>query len=206
MSTQTAPTLDPARPRVAEQPATPARSRRLRRPPLWALLVAVAVVAAAAVAAFLFLRGDDGVKLTLGKPRIVSSSELSSYARANDRTIDWAGPAAQGFKLELTEVTGHRMFVRYLASSAQAGDPRPVFATVGTYPMQDAFTKLRAASSRQGAVAGALAGGGMTLYYKKTPTNVYVARPGSSFLVEVFAPQSGAALQLARSSMLTQVP
>ena len=200
MSTQTAPPVDPPR-----RPAAPARKRRPSRPPLWAGLIGVAVIVAVAVAAFLLLRGDDGVKLTLGKPRVVSASQLSSYARDNNRTIDWAGAAASGFKLELTEITGHRVYVRYLSSGAQAGDPRPAFTAIGTYPMQDALTKLRAASSRPGAVAGTLSGGGVTLYYKKRPTNVYVARPGSNVLVEVFAPQAGAALQLARSSTLSQV-
>jgi hypothetical protein len=196
---------------ATEFPQTPEsteqRPRRRRRPPVWALLVALAVIGGIAVAAVLLLSNDDdNDKVVLGKPRIVSPGELSAYAHKNGRTIYWAGPAAQGFKLELTEVTGRRVFVRYLQSSVQAGDPRPAFTAIGTYPMPDAFTKLRASSSRPGAVTGQLAGGGMTLYYKKTPSNVYVARPGSNFLVEVFAPQPRGALQIAGSPSLVQVP
>jgi hypothetical protein len=178
-----------------------------RRVPLWALLAAAAAIAAAAVVAFLaFGSSSDSVKVEPGKPRIVSQQELSSYVKSGNRTAFWAGPAASGFKLELTEVRGRRIFVRYLSSAAKAGDPRAAYTTVATYPMAGAYNKIKAASSRPGAVASQVPGGGaMTLYYKKTPSNVYVARPGSDFLVEVFAPQPRAAYQLAGSSSLVQI-
>jgi hypothetical protein len=181
--------------------------RATRRFPLWAYAAAAAAIAAIAVVAFLvFGSSSDDAKVELGKPRIVSQEQLSTYAKDTNRTVFWAGPAASGFKLELTEVRGKRVFVRYLTSAAKAGDPRAPYTTVATYPVAGAFNKLRAASSRTGAVAAQVPGGGaMTLYYKKTPSNVYVARPGSDYLVEVFAPQPRAAYELAGSSQLVQV-
>jgi hypothetical protein len=178
-----------------------------RRIPLWGLIAAgVAVLAIAVVAVLLLSGGDDTVKVEPGKPRVVSADELSSYAKSANHTVFWAGPAASGFKLELTEVRGPRVFVRYLSKNAQAGDPRAAFTTVATYPMANALSKIRAATNRPGAVVSTVPGTGvMTLYYKKTPSNVYVARPGSNFLVEVFAPQPRAALELAGSSQLVQV-
>lgn len=167
--------------------------------------LAVAVVAAAAVAAALLLNGGGAERLEIGKPRAVSAAQLSSYAESAGRPVYWAGDAAAGFKLELTEAPGQRVFVRYLTADAKAGDPRAAFTTVATYPMQDAYGRLEDSADRAGAVEGKTSGGAITLYYKKAPENVYVAHPGSDRLVEVFAPQEGAALQLATSPSLVEV-
>jgi hypothetical protein len=135
----------------------------------------------------------------------VSAAQLSSYAKSANRPVFWAGPAAENFKLELTEVRGQRVFIRYLTADAKAGDPRAAFTTVATYPMKDAAGQLKSFESRPGAVAGEAAGGATTLYYKKAPSNIYVAHPDSDYLVEVFAPEPRAALQLAQSDQLVQV-
>jgi hypothetical protein len=183
----------------------PAQSRSRRRPPFWAFLAGLVTIAAVAVAAALLLRGDDAPKIVLGQPQVVSASQLTAYARSGHRTVYSAGPAAAGYKLELTEVRGSRIFVRYLTSDAKAGDPRPAFTTVATYPMRGAYAQLRAASSRPGAVAGNGPAGATTIYYKQRPSSVYVARPGTNFLIEVFAPQPRAALQLAQSPAVVPV-
>jgi hypothetical protein len=210
MSSQFPPASTAQRPEAPRPTRDPSPSRRTastaRRLPLWALVAAgAALVVAIVIAAVLLLGSDDNAaKTEVGKPRIVTADELSAYARSGNHTVYWAGAAAPGFKLELTEVKGPRVFVRYLTSAAKAGDPRAAYTTVATYPMKNAFARVRAAGTRNGAVAGQ-APGGATLYYKKTPSNVYVARPGSDYLVEVFAPQPKAALQLASSASLVQV-
>jgi hypothetical protein len=195
-------TSEPSAPRAVAGAPT-ARSRR--RPPVWAIAAALVLVAAAAAAAFLLLRSDSAPTVALGKPQVVTSSQLSAYAHSNNRTAYWAGPAASGFKLELTEARGSQVFVRYLTSDAKAGDARAAFTTVATYPMRGAYQLLRSASSRPGAVVGTGAAGATTLYYKQRPTSVYVARPGANQLIEVFAPQARAALQLAQSQSVVQV-
>jgi hypothetical protein len=189
----------------AEGAGLPPQSRPRRRATVWAVLAGLVTVAAVAVAAVLLLRGGDAPKIVLGQPRVVSSSQLAAYARSGGRTVYSAGPAAAGFKLELTEVRGSRIFVRYLTNDAHAGDPRPAFTTVATYPMRGAYQQLRAASSRPGAVEGNGPAGATTLYYKRRPSSVYVARPGTDFLIEVFAPQPRAALQLAQSPSVAQI-
>jgi hypothetical protein len=209
METADMSTEAPAAPstRSAPRKAVPLPSQKRRSlPPFWALAGGAILVIVAAVAAVALLTGSDkDVSLQPGKPRVVSADELTSYVRSNHRTVFWAGTAAPGFKLELTEVKGPRVFVRYLTTAAQAGDPRAAYTTIATYPMQGAYERLRSASSRPGAVVAQTPGGAATLYYKKTPSNVYVARPGSNFLVEIFAPQPRAAMQLAGSSSLVQI-
>src|SRR3954447_17254591 len=209
MTSQFPPSSGTEAPRSRPEPALNRRpgQQPRRRFPVWALVAAaVAVVAALVVAAILIFGSDDDVKVEAGKPRIVTTQQLSDYAKSGNRTVFWAGPPASGFKLELTEVRGPRVFVRYLSTAAKAGDPRPAYTTVATYPMPNAIAKIRAANNRPGAVVSQVPSSGvMTLYYKKAPSNVYVARPGSNFLVEVFAPQPRAALEIAGSSSLVQV-
>jgi hypothetical protein len=177
-------------------------------PPRWLLaLGAVIVVAAITFGAISLFGGDDDADtLEIGKPRVVSEADLSSYAHSAGRPVYWAGPAAEGYKLELTETEGQRVFVRYLSDSAEAGDPRATFTTVATYPMPAAADKLRSYRTRAGAVPGKTEAGAETLYYKKTPSSVYVAGENSDYLIEVYAPQPKDALELAQSSSIVQVP
>jgi hypothetical protein len=76
---------------------------------------------------------------------------------------------------------------------------------VATYPVPGAYEKLRDSADRPGAVEGETDEGAITLYYKKTPANVFVAHPGSDRLIEVFAPQPRAALRLAASPLLAPI-
>ena len=176
----------------------PAQRRRL-------LVVALIAVVAAAVVAVVLLTGGEADRLEVGKPRIVSEAQLTSYAEDANRPVYWAGEAADGFKLELTEAQGQRVFVRYLPSSAKAGDPRAEFTTVATYPMEGAYEQLQSSVDRPGAVQGKTGDGGITLYYKKAPSNVYVAHPGVDRLVEVFAPDASDAQELAGSPLIVPV-
>ena len=135
----------------------------------------------------------------------MSTSELSDYAQDTNTPVFWAGAPANGFKLELTEVKGGRVYVRYITSSAKAGDPRPAYTTVATYPMKNAAAQLeQSAKSRPGAIDGKGPNGAITLYYRKAPSSVYVAHPGSDHVIEVYAPQPNAPQQIAESDTLVE--
>ena len=180
-------------------------TKKSRRPSGKVLALILVVAAAAAAAIFVLTQNNEPERLEIGKPKIVSASDLSSYAKSVNRDVFWAGPAAKGFKLELTEVRGKRVFVRYLTDAANAGDPRAAFTTVATYPVKGAYATLRKSVSRPGAVSGKGANGATTLYYKKMPSSVFVASKGSDYLIEIFAAQPKVALQIANSPVLTQV-
>jgi hypothetical protein len=188
---------------VSSEPHTP--EPPARRPRRRLLAVALVAVVAAAVAAVLLLTGGDGDRLEIGEPRVVSEAQLASYAESAGRPVYWAGEAADGYKLELTEARGQRVFVRYLVDSAKAGDPRPDYTTVATYPMEGAYEQLQESADRPGAVEGKTDDGAITLYYKKAPANVYVAHPGVDRLVEIFAPEPKDAQQLAASPLIEPV-
>ena len=198
------------RPNISSAPPPPPPSEAgtpaaKRRRPRWLLPILVLAVAAVAAVTVLLLSGGDD-KPTAGEPRVVSTSELSSFAHDAGRPVYWSGAPASGFKLELTEGKGDQIYVRYLSNDAKAGDPRAAFTTVATYPVQGAYDKLGGSADNPGAVSGKGASGSRTLYYKKAPSNVYVALPGSDYLIEVFATEPSAALQIAQSQSLVQVP
>ena len=195
------PTVPPPPPR--EGAASGPAGRRRRSP--WLLAgVLVAIAAIAAVTVLLLTGGDD--EPAAGEPHVVTTGELSSFAKGAGRPVYWAGAPAAGFKLELTEAKGDQVYVRYLSNDAKAGDPRAAFTTIATYPVQGAYDKLGDSADNPGAVDGKGASGARTLYYKKAPSNVYVALPGSDYLIEVFATEPSAALQIASSQSLVQVP
>ena len=188
---------------ASDVPTSPAK--KSRRPGGKVLGLILLVLAAAAVGAYLLTQNNDPERLELGKPKIVSAGDLGSYANSVNRDVYWAGPAAKGFKLELSEFRGQRTFVRYLTDGAKAGDPRAAFTTVATYPVKGAFKNLRSAVNRPGAVSAKGADGATALYYKKAPSSVFVAKPGNDYLIEIFATQPKVALQVATSPLLTPV-
>jgi len=187
-----------------DTPATPSAGAGRSRRGLLIGAAAVLAIAAAVVIALLVV-GKSGPDLKLGEPSVVSTSDLSTFAKDAKQPVYWAGAPAAGFKLELTEVKGERVFVRYIPTSAKAGDPRPAYTTIATYPMKGASDQLKEFATRPGAVEGEGAGGATTLYYRKAPSNVYVAPPNSDYLIEVFAPEPTAALQVAEADALVQV-
>src|SRR5687768_9078248 len=88
---------------VSSQPQAP--EPPARRPRRRLLALGLAAVAAAAIAAVLLLTGNEPDQLEIGKPRALSAAQLSSYAASAGRPVYWAGEAADGYKLELTEVS-----------------------------------------------------------------------------------------------------
>ena len=95
--------------------------------------------------------------------------------------------------------------MRYLDESAQAGDPRPLFLTVGSYPVPDAVAALRKAAAQPGVKLRQVASGGLALINIKNPTSVYLAYPGSDDQIEVYDPSPQRALRLVLSGQVKPV-
>ena len=175
---------------------------RLRRRPLL-VAAAVAVVLLSALAALLLLRGDgDEETETEPPPRapagLASVEDLQALARDADGPVFWAGPRPD-MRYELSQTSDGRIYIRYLPSGVDPGDPRGDFLTVGTYPQADALEVVRQRGGAEGAVLRELANGGLAVYNESTPTSVYVAYPRIPRLVEVFHPSAETAQQLAFS-------
>jgi hypothetical protein len=97
------------------------------------------------------------------------------------------------------------VWVRYLSGTAKPGDERAQFLTVGSYPMSGALDAAREAAKGADTRSAALPGGGLMLWSLERPTSVYLARPGSDVLVEVYSPDAEQARGLARGGAVLPI-
>jgi hypothetical protein len=185
----------------AHRPPIAASPRRVSRR---VLLVALVGVAATVAVVLLLTLGGDGTKVEKGKPTAVSARELRSFARDEPRAVYWAGETP-GFKLELTRTRGGNVYVRYLPEDVPVGDRRPIYTTIGSYPIDDAFGVATRAARERGASLTSAPGGGIVVVRRNRPKSAYLAYPGSNVLIEVYAARADAARRLARSGGVVRV-
>jgi len=167
--------------------AAPHRTRMLTNA-LPLSLVALLLIALISFGALLLLRGHGG-KTTLppvGSPAAVSESQLKSLASQSSQPIYWAGPKHGTY--ELTRTTDGRTYIRYLPSADKVGDRTPNYLTVGTYPTKQAFSALRRAAARDGAVSANVDHGGLLVFNNSAPKSVYFSYTKSGYQVEVYDP------------------
>jgi hypothetical protein len=158
---------------------------------LLTILVAIAAVGAAPAWT---LRGDDEVPRQ-GEPTKVSSADLRALARETDHPVYWAGRSRDD-SYELTQTRRGAIHVRYLPAATPVGDRRPAFLTVSTYPYARAYSVTSSSAKRPAMASRPAPGGGIAVWSKRQPTNVYLAYPGSGLLVEVFHPDPPQAREL----------
>jgi hypothetical protein len=97
--------------------------------------------------------------------------------------------------------------VRYLRDGARAGDPRPDFVTVATYPGEDGVAKLRrTAAARPGAELSRGSDGALVLNDPSLPDSAYLAYPDTNVQVELYSPIPNHARRLASRGEVRQVP
>ncbi|MEA2311251.1 MAG: hypothetical protein QOE28_1219 [Solirubrobacteraceae bacterium] len=192
-----------APPTVAVEP--PRRRRLPGRRALTVLLVALATAGATLLGVTL-LRHDPKpaaapTALAPGHPAVTAVQDVPAVARQVGHAVYGAG-TQPGTKLELTRGTSGEVWVRYLSGGAAAGDKRPNYLTVGTYRQANALAATQKAAKGKRMKSAPLPGGGLMLYSLDRPTSVYVARPNSDFLVEVYSPDAAQAQGLARGGAI----
>jgi hypothetical protein len=183
--------------------------------PLSGNLRIVAVVVAAlivAVIAFLLLSGGDDegsgttppVAAVAVPAAIVDADGLRDLSVELGHPVYWLGrrPATE---FELTREENGDVYVRYLSGDAKAGDPRPRFVTVGTYPLEDAVAAVKRAATGAEVKPLPIAHGGYAFVNPQSPDSVYFAYPGADFQIEVFSPKPGEALELVTSGKVLPV-
>jgi hypothetical protein len=137
-------------------------------------------------------------------PRTVSAVELRRISASRNPLVYWAGPQASR-ALELTETAKGRVYVRYLTPQAKTGDRRAAFLTVATYPLEKAYDAVKAAAKRPGAVGFTLPRGGVAVYDRTRPTNLFVAYPDGQEQIEVYSPSAAQARRLVESGRVRPV-
>ncbi len=177
-------------PNTTADPLTAAVAQRTRMPTnaLPLSLVALLLIVLILFGGLLLLRGHGG-KTTLppvGTPAAVSESQLKSLASQSSQPVYWAGRKHGTY--ELTRTTDGRTYIRYLPSADKVGDRTPNYLTVGTYPTKQAFSALRRAAARDGAVSANVDHGGLLVFNTSAPKSVYFSYPKSGYQVEVYDP------------------
>jgi hypothetical protein len=186
----------------------------------WARLSSVrigAVVALALAAAFvvwLLVRGNDDsssepttaqtTTTAATGPVAATPAALRALSDEVGHPIYWIGPQ-RGRTYELTRTASGRIFVRYLPSGAKVGNRSASYTIVGTYPVSKALQVLQDLSKQPGEKRASVPGGGLAVYSTSSPTNVYVAYPGSDVQIEVFDPSAAKALRLVTSGRVAPV-
>jgi hypothetical protein len=118
--------------------------------------------------------------------------------------VYWEG-AKPGVKYELTLTTTGAVFVRYLPSSARLrANVRYPF--VASLPVANAFAATSRVAARSTSVRVPVPGGGVALYGRSLPTNVYVAFPGSNYQVELFDPSPARARAVVSAGLVRPLP
>jgi hypothetical protein len=170
-----------------------------RRPGHWMLvaLVLTAIVAVAAAYTASVLNRDEAPELTAGRPAVLAEADVAAVAERLGHDV-YGVPAQAGTRLELTRGSRGEVWVRYLTGDAQPGDRRAQFLAVGTYRQSGALAAAHAAAEGAQSRSAVLPGGGLMLWSLERPTSVYLARPGSDLLVEVYSPDPEQAKGLVR--------
>jgi hypothetical protein len=91
-----------------------------------------------------------------------------------------------------------------LPPGVEAGDERP-FTLVGTYPFVGAYTAEKGLAKQKGWASRKLAGGWIAVYRKARPTNLYLARSGLEYQVEVFDPLPAQARRIIVAGRLSKI-
>jgi hypothetical protein len=187
----------------------------------------VAALAACVFVALLFIgegpperpkppSSSDSANPPTRAPALTSAEGLRALSASAGQPVYWAGEQP-GTKLELTRTTTGRIFIRYLPAGAQIADPSLAFPFVATYRYPKAFEAVTKASRGTGAVVRSLANGGLAVQNRRGPElvkatarplpspPVFLAYPGSDYLVEVYDRSADRALGLVSSRRVRPV-
>jgi hypothetical protein len=151
----------------------------------------------AGVVVWLIVKGKDDANKPVGPTSTATAVTLSTLRALPGELghdVYWTGedPA---YKYELTQVD-RSIYVRYLPPGVGAGDPRPDFLTVGTYPAAGSYSVLRRQGRQHGNHLRRVSGGGVAVWSDSRPQSVYVAFPRSDLQVEVYDTSAARALRL----------
>jgi hypothetical protein len=137
-------------------------------------------------------------------PTAASVVQLGTYADKAGHPIYWAGPVPKT-QYELTQTKGGSIYIRYLPQGVPVGT-KALHTLVGSYPVANAYKVLRGLAKKSGETSFTAPGSGIAVYSQSSPTNVYLAYPGSNVQIEVYDPSPKRARSLITSGQIAPVP
>lgn len=163
--------------------------------------IGVAVSALLILVALMLAARDEGSDTLDASPRLVDPDDLIALESSLGHPVYWAGKRPPD-ELELTAEADGNVILRYLPPGTEAGDPRQLFLTVGTYPVAGPVRALRRTAFEAGVKLEQLGRGVVALDNPSAAGSAYLAKPGSGLQVEVYDPAPGRALELLRSGAI----
>ena len=183
-----------------------------RPTPRTGVIVVAAIVLAIVI--WLIVRGGDDndskqtaqpVPQRPGLPAVsLDKDSLKNYASGQSQPVYWVGPRPQR-KYEVTRTGDGSTYIRYLPPGVKAGDKRPAYLTVGSYPNNNPLNAVREAGSKKGSSVAKVPAGGEAVISGTSSNSVYLAYPNSKVLVEVWDPKPGRSAELVRSGAVVRV-
>jgi hypothetical protein len=131
-------------------------------------------------------------------PVALTAAILKARAGSLGQDVYWLGPRAGG-RYELERTAAGDAFVRYLGAGAQAA------ATVGTYPLANAYAATEALATREGWRKEHAEGWLVAYPSSSSGTEVFLAAQGFPYQLEVYDPAPGRARSLAESGAVAPV-
>jgi hypothetical protein len=171
----------------------------------------VAVAIAVGFVAWLLVRGGDSNTAKPGTstgqaagPAATTTAKLRALSVELGHPIYWAG-AVPDSTYELTRTSDDRIFIRYLPHGVPVGIRRASYTIVGTYPVPNAYKVLQGLAKKPGESTFSAPVGGFAVYSTASPTNVYLAYPGSNVQIEVYDPSPQRARRLITSGQVAAI-
>jgi hypothetical protein len=130
-------------------------------------------------------------------PIALSAAGLRARSTALGQDVYWLGGELAG-RYELERAADGNVFVRYLSGGALDT------ATVGTYPLENAYTATVDAAAEPG-WAKEHVEGWLVVRRASSETEVYLATQGFPYQIEVYDPIPGRARTLVESGAVTPV-
>jgi hypothetical protein len=131
---------------------------------------------------------------------IVDIDQLREEVEDLDYPVYWAGER-ENTSYELTIVEGN-VFIRYLTEGAEAGNERPDYLSVGTYPAADGVASLETLAAADNSLEMGKGEDDSTLLFDSNNSNsIYVAYEGGNYQIEVYSPDPEEAFNVAQQEL-----
>jgi hypothetical protein len=137
-------------------------------------------------------------------PVVFTAAQLVAESRRLHQPVFWAG-LSPGYSYQFERTYSGSVIVRYLPLGLTAGATGGRLLTVATYPFPGAFSSLKQQARRTGARAHEGFGGSIVFVDPKSPSNVYMAFPGVSAQIVIYARRPAVAFATAESGQISPV-
>lgn len=125
-------------------------------------------------------------------------SELKQFVKEKNLVVYWTGPIPHAmYTLDASD--SDRISVRYVTGSRGFVNSETYFRVVSTYRVPGSYHIVHKVAQTAMTVTFTRADGNPVLFYKKTPSHVYVAFKSKDIQIEIFDPRPNEAFTSALS-------